>query len=265
MTSGREPIVGMASKLNMSRLSRCLDIPIARRLASLLAMVVAASMATSSPALAEAPTLVKAMLENVPEGAENRCSYVRTRISAGGETKRERYHAGELINSWELLEVNGREPNAAELRRYSRDEDHADRRHPLDFDLREMVDPDHWRLRSESEDEAVFEFRLRPNEDLDERLVAKVQGVLVLDKKRLQPVRIAIENTEPAYIAPLVRVAEYSQEMHFRWEPAIGAAVLSEIETHTRGRAVGLKVLRRHKLVRYSDYQCRGAVADASG
>ena len=226
-------------------------------------MVVALSL-VSTPVNGEAPVLVKAMLENAPEGAESRCSYVRTRIN-DGDIKRERYHAGDMVSSWELLQVNGREPTQAELRRYARDAEHKDRRHPLDFDLRDMVDPDHWRLRAETDDQAVFEFRLRPNEDLDERMVDKVRGVLVVDKDRLQPVRISIENTEPAFVAPLVRVAEYSQEMRFRWEPAIGAAVLAETETNMRGRAVGLKLLRRHKVVRYSDYQCRGEVAEVSG
>ena len=226
--------------------------------------VLIAFFLASAPVNAEAPVLVKAMLENAPEGAQSPCSYVRTRIN-GGEVKRERYHAGDMVSAWELLEVNGREPNPAELRRYARDTDHQDRRHPLDFDLRDMVDPDYWRLRSESDEQAVFEFRLRPNEDLDARMMDKVRGVLVVDKERLQPVRITIENTEPVFVAPLVRVADYSQEMRFRWEPAIGAAVLVETETNVRGRAVGLKLLRRHKVVRYSDYQCRGDVAEVSG
>lgn len=213
---------------------------------------------------ADAPTLVKAMLDNAPEAAESRCSYTRTRIE-DGDSRRERYHAGDVVSAWELVRMNDREPTDAELRRYVRKGEHRDRRHPLDFDLRGMVDADHWRLRSESETEAVFEFRLRATEDLDERLVDKVLGTLVMDKVRLQPVRIRIDNTQPAYVAPLVRVAEYSQEMRFRWEPTVGAAVLAETETRWRGRAVGLKVLKRHKLVRYSDYQCGGEVADVAG
>ena len=208
--------------------------------------------------------MVKAMLDNAPEEAEARCSYTRTRID-GGESKHERYHAGDVVTSWELVSVDGRDPTPAELRRYARDGEHRDRRHPLDFDLRSMVDPDHWRLQSETDSQAVFEFRLRANEELDERLVEKVKGVLVLDKQRLQPVRITIENTQPAYVAPLVRVAEYRQEMRFRWQSAVGASVLTETETTMRGRAVGLKALRRHKLVRYSDYRCGGGIADASG
>src|SRR5690606_23228883 len=182
-----------------------------------------------------------------------RCSYTRIRIE-DGDSKRERYQAGDTDTPWELVQVDGREPTEAELRRYARGAEDRERRHPLDFDLRGMVDPDHWHLRSETATEAVYQFRLRPTDELDERLADKVLGTLVVDKVRLQPVRIRIENTEPAYVAPLVRVAEYSQEMRFTWEPAIGAAVLTETETEWRGRAVGLKVLKRHKLVRYSDY-----------
>lgn len=208
----------------------------------------------------EAPLLVKAMLDNAPAAAKERCSYTRTRIE-DGESKRERYDAGDPVNPWKLLRVDGREPTAAELRRYERKADDRDRRHPLDFDLRQLVDPDHWELVSESAIEATFEFRLRPNEDLDENLVDKVRGILVVDKARLQPVSITIENTEPAYVAPLVRVAKYVQEMRFRWEDAVGAAVLAETESTLRGRALALKAIREHKITRYTDYQCAAAMA----
>lgn len=214
------------------------------------------------PAAAEAPLMVKTMLDNAPAAAERRCSYTRTRIE-GGDSKRERYDATNPDEPWTLVRVNGREPNPAQLRRYARKADDRDRQHPLDFDLRDMVDPDHWELVSETPTEAVFRFRLRPNEDLDERLVAKVRGTLVVDKVRLQPVRITIENTEPAYVAPLVRIAEYTQEMRFEWDEAIGASVLTERETEMRGRALGLRPLREHKIIRYTDYSCGAKVADA--
>jgi hypothetical protein len=217
-----------------------------------------------SPQLAaEPPLLVKAMLDGAPAAVEEHCSYTRTRLE-GEESKRERYHAGRSGALWELESVDGREPTAAELRRYARRADDRYRRHPLALDLRSMVDPDHWRLRSETTNEAVFEFRLRPDDDLDPRLADKVVGTLVVDKGRTQPVRVRIENTAPAYVAPLVRVAEYVQEMDFRWDDSLGASVLARIETRLRGRAVGLKALRQHKLVHYSDYQCRTDGAQAS-
>lgn len=228
----------------------------------LLLALLAWPAASSSAAPSRTPELVKAMLANAPAAAESRCSYTRTRLDENGEeTKRERYHAGDGESPWELVRVDGREPGAKDLQRYARDE--RDRNHPLAFDLRSMVDPDHWRLRSESDSEAVYEFRLQPNEDLDERLVDKVLGTLVVDKVRQQPVSITIENTEPAYVAPFVRVAEYLQEMDFRWDESVGAAVLTRTETRWRGRALGLKVLEKHKLVQYSDYQCRPEMADA--
>lgn len=233
-----------------------------RRLATVLMLLGPAALAgAASPG---APLLVKAMLNNAPAAAQERCSYTRTRIE-DGESRRERYDATDAAEPWKLVRVNGRDPSAAELRRYQRKAEQRDRRHPLEFDLRDMVDPQHWQLRSETAVEAEFEFRLRPNDELDERLVDKVLGTLVVDKVRLQPVRITIENTEPAYVAPLVRVAEYLQEMRFRWEDAIGAAVLSETETQVRGRAVGLKLVREHKLIRYTDYRCSAEVAADAG
>lgn len=202
------------------------------------------------------PALVEAMLANAPAAAEARCSYTRIRVD-GEDSKRERYQAGAEATPWSLQQVDGRPPSDAELQRYARGADDRERRHPLAFDLRAMVDPEHWRPLSETESQATFEFRLRPNEDLDPALVDKVRGTLVVDKVRHQPQRILIENTEPAYAAPLVRIAEYRQEMLFDWNADIGAAVLTQAETRWRGRAFGLKVLRKHKLVRYTDYDCR--------
>lgn len=233
-----------------------------RRLPAWPVLLLAGWAFGADAAAAEAPLLVKAMLDKAPEAAERRCSYTRTRIE-DGNSKRERYDATDPEEPWKLVRVNGREPTAAELRRYARKADDRDRQHPLDFDLREMVDPDHWEVLSETPTEAVFRFRLRPNEDLDERLVEKVRGTLVVDKERLQPVRITIENTEPAYVAPLVRIADYSQELRFEWDETIGAAVLTERETEVRGRALGLRPLREHKIIRYTEYSCGAKVADA--
>jgi hypothetical protein len=78
----------------------------------------------------------------------------------------------------------------------------------------------------------------------------------VVDKARVQPRQIVIENTDPVYAAPFVRVADYRQELLFEWNDNVGAAVLTQADTRWRGRALGLKVLRRHKLVRYLDYAC---------
>lgn len=205
------------------------------------------------PAAAAVPQPVAQMLDNAPAAAESRCSYTRIRI--GDEVRRERYVAGQEP-PWTLLSVDGNPPTSVELRHYARGQEERDRRHPLAFDLRGMVDPEHWRLRDRDGDEAVYEFRLRPNEDLDESLVDKVRGTLIMDAASHQPVRIVIENTEAAYIAPFVRVAEYRQQLDFEWNDAVGAAVLTQTETRVRGRAVGFKVLRRDKLVRYTDYAC---------
>lgn len=215
-------------------------------------------------AFAEAPGLVRAMLDNAPTAAEQRCSYTRTRINEDGHVKVERFEAADGDTPWHLVRLEDREPTQGERRRYARDAgDRLDRRHPLAFDLRGMVDPDGWTLRTETDDQAVFGFRLRPNEDLDEHLVEKVAGTLVIDRVRRQPLRITIENTEPAYLGPFVRVAEYTRNMTFQWNQAVGAAVLTRAETAWRGRALGFKMIRDYKLVRYSDYRCRPEMAEA--
>ncbi len=221
----------------------------------------------ASTAAAEIPLPVERMLDNAPLNAEARCSYTRLRLD--DELREERYEAGADGAPWVLVSVDGDTPSTVEQRHYARGQDGRDRRHPLAFDLRDMVDPEHWELVEEGADRAVYAFRLRPNEDLDETLVDKVVGTLVLDTERDQPVRIVIENTEPAYVAPFVRVAQYRQQLDFEWNEAVGAAVLTQRETVMRGRALGLKLLRKDKLVRYQDYVCAPAseetVAAAGG
>lgn len=225
-----------------------------------------ALFAATLPAAAAVPQPVAQMLDNAPAAAESRCSYTRIRI--GDEVRRERYVAGQEP-PWTLLSVDGSPPTSVELRHYARGQEERDRRHPLAFDLRSMVDSEHWRLRERNGDEAVYEFRLRPNEDLDESLVDKVLGTLIMDTANHQPVRIVIENTDSAYVAPFVRVAEYRQQLDFEWSDVVGAAVLTQTETRVRGRAVGFKVVRRDKLVRYTDYTCTASgdetVAAAAG
>jgi hypothetical protein len=205
---------------------------------------------------AELPPLVVAMIDNMPVDADERCSYSRTRIGDDG-TRIERFRADRPDAPWALVNIDGRPPTVGETLAYSRKAEDRDRRHPLAFDLRSMVSEEGWQLRSESADQTVFEFRLRPTEELDERLVAKVVGTLVVQKSHPQPVHISITNTEPAYVAPLIRVADYSQQLSFRWNDSVGLSVLSQVETTMRGRAAGLKTLRRHKLVLYGDYLCK--------
>lgn len=238
-----------------------------RRSAAALAGALALAAAVTVPAepAADTPELVKAVLERGPEAARARCAYTRTSVDDDG-SKSERYDPWGQGPSWTLLSIDGRSPTQEELAHYAgKAEKRADRRHPLAFDLREMVSEDRWELREESEDEATYQFRLRPNEDLDERLVDKVLGTLVVNKERLEPVRITIENTEPAYVAPFVRIASYTQTMRFDHDDNIDGAVLVETETHRRGRALGLKSLRKDKTVHYKDYTCTPGLPMSAG
>ena len=209
------------------------------------------------PALAATtPALVAEMLANAPMAAENRCGYVRYATDEDGSTL-ERFDPSGDNGLWTLLAIDDRQPAPRELHRYAdKAEKRATRRHPLGFDLTDMVQDNSWALVSETEDEAVYSFRLKPDEDLDEDLVEKVLGTLILDKHRVQPRRILVEASGPAYVAPMVRIAAYRQELRFSWNDSVGAAALAEKITHRRGRALGLRSLRKDKRVLYSDYEC---------
>ncbi|MFW6093885.1 MAG: hypothetical protein ACODAC_07930 [Pseudomonadota bacterium] len=236
-----------------------MKLPVARRWAAprpvaALAMLLAASAGHA----AGMPDMVAEVLALGPQDPEARCGYVRVSIDSDG-SETERYDPSNPERPWELVAVDGEPPSERQLANYRSDaDDRRDRQHPLDFDLRSMVDPNGWSLRSESATEAAFGFRLRPNEDLRERVIDKVRGTLLVGKDPLRPVRITIENTEPAYVAPFVRIVEYFQELRFRWDDELEGPVLAEIETRRRGRALLVKSLDKDKTVYYDEYHCAG-------
>lgn len=210
----------------------------------------------SAAQAAEMPGLVAAMLANAPMAAESRCGYTRLAIDEDG-SKLERFDPSASGDPWTLLAIDDRHPGPRELRRYAeKSEKRADRHHPLAFDLRDMVQARSWTRVSETDDEAVFNFRLRPDEELDESLVDKVLGTLTVDRHRAQPKRIVIEAVGPAFVSPVVRIAAYRQELRFDWNDSVGAAALTERVTHRRGRALGIRSLRKDKRVIYADYAC---------
>jgi hypothetical protein len=198
------------------------------------------------------------MLKNAPMTAGERCGYTRQSIR-GNESKRERFDPSRGKTAWTLLSVNGRPPSAKVLRNYAENaEDRIDRQHPLAFDLESRVQSDSWSLVSETDDEAVFSFRLSldEDEDIDMRLLDKINSTLTLDKRTAQPKRVLIESTGPASLAPLVVIRAYRQEYLFDWNDAVGAAALKEKITHRRGSAAGIRSLDKDKRVLYSDYEC---------
>ncbi|MFU8816213.1 MAG: hypothetical protein ACNA7W_12760 [Pseudomonadales bacterium] len=222
-------------------------------LAGLLFQQAAAADAAAA-AESEAAAVLEAALEGAPPSAEQRCAYTRIRIGPDS-SKAERFDPSDPENPWTLLSLDGREPTAADLRRFS-SKDLDDRIHPLAFDPRDMIREGSWELVSENGVEAVYEFQLQPYEALDERLAEKVIGTLVIDRTEGRLVRIRIENTEPTFVAPLVRITDYAHELRFERDEAVGTDVLVQTITHMRGRAVGVRRLRQDRVIRYEDYVC---------
>jgi len=211
----------------------------------------------SGGVLAEPPALVSAMLANAPTALADRCGYTRESTN-NNESKVEHFDPSRGDAPWTLLSVNGRPPSAELLESYADGaEKRLDRQHPLEFDLLGRVEPDTWALVRESEDEAVFSFRLRldPDENLDVRLLDKISSTLTLDKHGLQPKRVLIESTGEASVAPMVRITQYRQEFLFVWNDAVDAAALAEKATRRRGKAA-FKSLNQDKRRVYSNYEC---------
>jgi hypothetical protein len=226
------------------------------RWTSQIAVACLIAVASFTDLSAEEPKLVAAVLNALPSDAAARCAYTRVSIE-DGSSEVERYDPSGSGPVWTLVELDGQTPSEAALRRYEdKAENRADRNHPMDLDIRDMVDAASWRLASDDGSLVAFEFRLRPNGELTERLVDRVRGTFVIDKEAGQPIRLRIENTEPATIAPFVRIAHYAEDIRFVLDPSIGASVPVERRTERRGRALGLKSLNRVKVFRYEDYVC---------
>lgn len=210
------------------------------------------------PLQAREPPLVKAVLDAIPVAAATRCAYTRVSIE-GDEVEAERYDHRSPGSPWRLLRVGDEAPGPEQLRRYeSKREDRADRQHPLSLQIRDMVDPTSWRPVADDGLLAEFEFRLRPHGELTDRLAQHVVGSFVIDKPGRQPVRLRVESTEPATVAPLVRLTHYAEDLRFRMDAAVGAPALVERRTERRGRALGVRSLNRMKTYRYQDYACDG-------
>jgi hypothetical protein len=229
-----------------------------RRVTSALLVLVLYVLGPAGPAAAgtQPPEVVKLLGTGVPD-AEQRCAYTRVR-SDSDSLKIERYDPADAGAPWTLLNLDGRAPSPNDLRRYAqRADNRSDRQHPLAFDPRDMVRPGSWELHSENGAERTYHFKLAPFEELTERLADKALGTLVVDKKNGRLLQIRIENVEPTYVAPLVRITSYAQELRFDHDPKLGKDVLVKRVTHLRGRAAGMKQLKDDRVVRYEDYVCR--------
>ena len=222
----------------------------------LLLVLIAAATGARHCRADQMPALVSAALGERPADPEHRCAYTRTRIE-DDHSKSERFHPDDSKTPWTLEAVNGRPPTEAERRRFAKDAGEHDRAHPLGFDLEAMVLPGSWQELRQNDRQAVFQFKLRPTDDIPARVADKAVGTLVVDKSRPQPVRATIENTGSASIAPFVRVNDFSQKLRFHWDEDLHTPVLAEMETRWQGRAFGLKKLGKHETLRYSDYVCR--------
>jgi hypothetical protein len=221
-----------------------------------LALLLAGLAIAADLVRAEEPKLVSKVIDAMPADAEARCAYTRVSLEDGSSDV-ERYDPSDGRPFWTLLSVNDQPPGEAALRRYAgREENRSDRNHPMDLDIREMVDSASWRLASDDGQLVEFEFRLQPHGDLTERMVERVRGSFVIDKAARQPIRLRIENTESANVAPFVRISRYVEDIRFHYDEGIGAAVPVERRTERGGRALGLKSLDRIKIFRYEDYVC---------
>ena len=183
------------------------------------------------------------------------CAYTTTATSSEypDETRVERFSPS---NGWRLVAVNGQPPSEEALADYAggRKQRRQQRQQPAALDFAEMARADTVTITNEDADTITFSFT--PGGERNEDTMDKMNGVLVVAKDSLRPLRVLLELTQPASPAPTVKLSSFRQEMTFAVEPTTGAALMSSMRMAMRGKAFVFKKIESESDIAVSDYDC---------
>ena len=223
---------------------------------SLLALVFALHVACPTVGAQEAPSIADVLAANPFVAAT--CSFATTSTSSErpGETRVERFTAGEAgeEGQWRLVSVNGASPSADALADYAGDIEAGRRRDEPVFDLAPFVHQG--AVAVESADPSAFAFSFKPS-DMPNLDPDKVRGTLFVAKDDLRALRMTVELLGPVSPAPGVKVKAMNQEMTFATDPVTGALLLQSIAVDAKGRAFFVKKIEQEERIALSDFECR--------
>lgn len=184
------------------------------------------------------------------------CAYTTSTTSSEypDETRVERFSP---TSGWRLIAVNDQPPTEQAMEEYAgaAKQRRGRRQEPLAMDFADMARADSVTVADEDADTITFSFI--PGGDDNEAMMENMNGLLVVAKDTLRPLRISLELTEPASPAPTVKLQSFRQEMTFAVEPATGAAMMSSMTMAMRGKAFVFKKIDSETQIAVSDYDCR--------
>ena len=238
------------------------------KLVAALGFALLGTGATVGAAADEAPDFAAVLAANPP--VEVVCSYTATSTSSegstdnAGETRRERYTAGEAgeTGNWHLVSVNGAAPTAAELAEYAEQADwRVERDEPVVFDLASVAPTDWTPVDSADSSLLAFSFvPFVPLLEMGENVSADMRGTMFVAKKDLRVRRMTMELKTPISPAMGVKVYAMKQEMTFTTDPLTNALLLQSMSAEMRGKAFLVKKIEQQDQMTFSDFECQPKV-----
>ena len=211
-------------------------------------------LAAAAVSNAVVPEPVGLAFSNMQDHQLTECGFTRSMQDSDRSTI-ERFDPSH--GSWELLEIDGRAPNAKELERFSGEQKKRTNRTPptaLEFD--DLAIPGSYKLSEDSNLEVVYEFAPAPGAGEDKKVTDALVGKLVVDKNLQSVAYIEVSNTQPFSPAFGVKVQSIYQKIEYLWLDEQEVFVIGEVTVKMSGKAFGMKKVSQDMTVKFGEFNC---------
>lgn len=200
------------------------------------------------------PEMVGFAFSNMQDHQATQCGF--TRSMQDGELRTvERFNPGQ--GSWELLEIDGRAPNARELDKFSEDQNkRAGRTLPTVLEFDDLAVPRSYKLLEDSNVAAVYAFAPAPEDGDDKKVTDALVGKLVVDKDLQSVAQFEVSNTQPFSPAFGVKVKSIYQKVEYQWLAEQEVFVIGEVTVQMSGKAFGMKKISQDMTVTFGEFDC---------
>ena len=206
---------------------------------------------------AAVPEIVGLAFSNMRDREVTQCGFTRS-MQDGDLSTIERFDPSH--DSWELLEIDGRAPNAKELERFSDDQKkRANRTSPTALEFDDLAVPGSYKLSEDSNLEAVYEFAPAPEAADDRKITDALVGKLVVDKDLQSVAYFEVSNTQPFSPVFGVKVRSMYQKVEYRWLDEQEVFVIGEVTVKMSGKAFGMKKVSQDVTVTFGEFDCSGS------
>ncbi len=156
---------------------------------------------------------------------------------------------------WQLVLFDDQKPTEKHRARYLKEyEKLFEREHPAKVDLTGLVDRKSLRVIETTPDTIVYGFKPLTDEPDDEKMMANLNGTLVLDVKKNQVTAVELNNDKKFSPAAMVSIKEFSLAMRFDEMSSQGPVSLVESTINIRGRFMGLKKVEQSEKVEFREF-----------